>query len=319
MRCINTQNTFFASLGVPQLFTRTPAFKECSISQISQLPNILTSSTEESSPSLLSHYKPEEDLAKRVLDRAIHTSETTQISHEDFSYTESNQDEETNIKHLKRKLWELEHEAHSSKLMELPLKKLNKKFCDDDKSISEKNFADRAEFSLDSQDSKKGRITMSQNYKSTIARGFVRIMKNCLKTTENHYYIQLIHEVSQIKYELDLLSLSNEKLALSTVDYVVDMIKEKSQRKKNNKTKARNVKIIDSIFFPKAGDDTFVVLYKRVAFKLLKYFLKDSNFHRWVLDDCKSSEDNKKFLLENLPEIRKVFENPLTYKAGFHK
>lgn len=318
MRCLNTQINFLQSLMRPPLFTRTEAFRECTSSIISQQTILLTSSDEIVRPSLLSLYKPEDYLAKRDLDR-VHTTETTQVSHEDFFYTESNQDEEANISHLKRKLWELEQEPSSSKLLEIPLKKLNKTISDDEKSISDKTFNDRAEYSSDSCDSKKGRITMSQNYKSTIARGFVRVMKNSLRTPENHYYQQLIYEVSQIKQDLELNSFSTEKLALQTVDYVVDMIKEKSQRKKNNKTKARNVKIIDSIFFPKAGDETIVVLYKRVAFKILKYFLKDSNFHRWVLDDCKSSEDNKKFLLENLPEIRKVFENPLTYKAGFHK
>jgi len=303
----------------PPLFTRTVEFTECITSNISQQTVLLTPCEGLTDQTLLNPCKPDDHLLKRDEDRAAHTSDTTQVSHEDFSYTDSNHDENPNLHHLKRNLWDLEQDPSSSKLLEISLKKINKKFSDDDKSISEKTFVEKTDYSSDSLDSKKSKITMSQNYKSTIARGFVRVIKNSLRTPENHYYQQLILEVSQIKRELDLSSLSTEKLALQTVDYVTDMIKEKSQRKKNNKTKARNVKVIDSIFFPKDGDETIVVLYKRVAFRILKYFLKDSNFQRWVRDDCNSSEDNKKFLLDNLPEIRKVFENPLTYKAGFHK
>lgn len=174
--------------------------------------------------------------------------------------------------------------------------------------------------SSDSEDLKhRNRITMSQNYKSTLTRGFLRVVKNIKDDAESLYYRFLNDYINDNKKGIPSLSAQSTKtIAKSIMDYIVDKIQGKGSKRKKSKTKVGNVKVIHSIFFPKRSDDEGKVFKKKASHSLLLFFLRPENFENWVRIECNSNEGNKKFLLENLDEMRKVFEDPLNYKADFN-
>lgn len=165
------------------------------------------------------------------------------------------------------------------------------------------------------------RITMSQNYKSTIIRGFIRVALKCKFKKDGLFYEEMVRIVVKNRERNSQISGSSvEILVCLLIDYVENIGRMKSKKKKKEeKFNCSNGKIIYESFYcvEKDRNDLMVQFLKDSACELLFVFLTEPIFSIWVEEECNSSEINKRFLKENLREIRKVFMDPIHYKANF--
>jgi hypothetical protein len=172
-------------------------------------------------------------------------------------------------------------------------------------------------------DSKK-RISMSQNYKGSITRGFARWVVSRLKENDTEVINFMISNINEIKKDYqELENEESEKLKQLVTKYIRDNIQGKIAYQTKNDRSADNAKVgsnkqIQTVFFPSRLDEPIVVLQKKVSHKLLIYFLTSSYFEKWLNEDCHSTTENKVFLANNIEEIIKVFKDPQNYKPRFH-
>lgn len=168
------------------------------------------------------------------------------------------------------------------------------------------------------------RISMSQNYKGVLTRGFARTIVQSKEHPTSEFY-KKFHTILSIHQQLSSGALKEKSLQdLENVvfRYIKDNIQGKvSYQTKNNK-EAESSKInsntqIKKVFFNEGTEDIETAFSKKVAFDMMIYFLSSCHFDQWVKGDCQSTEENKDFLLLNKDEFRKVFESPISYKPKF--
>jgi len=168
------------------------------------------------------------------------------------------------------------------------------------------------------------RISMSQNYKGVLTRGFARTIVQSKEHPNSDMY-KKFQTVLAIHQKLSAESLK-EKTLRELESMVFRYIKENIQGKisyqtKNNKeaesSKINSTTQIKKVFFCEGDEDVETAFSKRVAYDMMIYFLSSSHFDQWVKSDCQSTEENKDFLLLNKDEFRKVFESPISYKPKF--
>jgi len=168
--------------------------------------------------------------------------------------------------------------------------------------------------------SKGKRISMSQNYKGSITRGFARFLLK--KDQDPGFKSHFERQLKELKEHFNIMEESSDKLKEEIFEYVRKNIQGKvAYMTKNNKS-ADNAKVgsnkkIVEVFFVQDNDDNRLKFIKGVLHECLLYFLKTNCFLEWIKDDCFSSEDNKKFLIINRDKIIKVFEAPNHHKPRF--